>query len=121
MSLRLILVDDHPIVLDGLQQLLQRQPGFTVIAARSNPEGAPAGAGAERRGAPVLDGLQQLLQRQPDFTVIAACSNAEAATAAIRNERPDVLVLDLRMPGINGLEFLRQLADRGPSRQSGLA
>src|ERR1041384_3958037 len=72
MSLRLILVDDHPIVLDG---------------------------------------LQQLLQRQPDFNVIAACSNADDAMAAIRSERPDVLVLDLRMPGVNGLEFLRRLAD----------
>ena len=79
MSVRLILVDDHPIVLDG---------------------------------------LQQLLQRQPDFTVIAACSTADAARAAITRERPDVLVLDLRMPGVNGLEFLRQLADAGLSCKS---
>ena len=79
MSVRLILVDDHPIVLDG---------------------------------------LQQLLQRQPDFTVIAACPNADAAMAAIKKEKPDVLVLDLRMPGVNGLEFLRQLADAGHSCRS---
>ena len=76
MSVRLILVDDHPIVLDG---------------------------------------LQQLLQRQPDFTVLAACPNADAAMTAIAHEKPDVLVLDLRMPGVSGLAFLRQLADAGLS------
>ena len=74
MPVRLILVDDHPIVLQG---------------------------------------LQQLLQRQPDFTVAAACSNADDALAAIRRETPDVLVLDLRMPGTTGLHFMRRLADNG--------
>jgi DNA-binding NarL/FixJ family response regulator len=75
-SVRLILVDDHPIVLQG---------------------------------------LQQLLQRQPDFTVTAACQNADEALAAIQREPPDVLLLDLRMPGTTGLEFLRRLGDQGLS------
>jgi DNA-binding NarL/FixJ family response regulator len=59
----------------------------------------------------VLRGLQQLLAREQDFTIIAACASAGDALEAFERETPDVLVLDLRMPGIDGLGLLRQLAD----------
>src|SRR3954463_11575861 len=63
----------------------------------------------------VLGGLQQLFQRQPDITVTAACASADEAWTAITSEVPvpDVLVLDLRMPGTSGLAFLRRLSDAG--------
>ena len=61
----------------------------------------------------VLRGLQQLLEREGDFAVIAACSTVEQAIEAFQREAPDVLVLDLRMPGADGLSLLRQLADSG--------
>jgi len=57
----------------------------------------------------VLQGLQQLFERQADFTVSSICSNAETALRAVRASRPDVLVLDLRMPGRSGLDLLRDL------------
>jgi DNA-binding NarL/FixJ family response regulator len=57
----------------------------------------------------VLQGLQQLFERQPDFTVASTCSDAETALLAVRAHRPDVLVLDLRMPGRSGLDLLRDL------------
>src|SRR4051812_27377981 len=57
----------------------------------------------------VLQGLQQLFERQPDITVAASCSDAEGALQAVRLHRPDVLVLDLRMPGGSGLDLLRDL------------
>jgi DNA-binding NarL/FixJ family response regulator len=61
----------------------------------------------------VLGGLQQLFQRQPDVVVSAACSGADAALAAMKTGAPDVLVLDLRMPGMTGLQFLQRLSDEG--------
>jgi DNA-binding NarL/FixJ family response regulator len=58
----------------------------------------------------VLHGLQQLFVRQPDFEVVECCSNGDDAIEAVRRERPDVLVLDLRMPGRGGLDVLRVIA-----------
>jgi DNA-binding NarL/FixJ family response regulator len=61
----------------------------------------------------VLQGLQQLLDRESDFHVIAACANADTALEAFGRETPDVLVLDLRMRGADGLTMLRRLAESG--------
>jgi DNA-binding NarL/FixJ family response regulator len=57
----------------------------------------------------VLQGLQHLFARQDDFEVVACCSDADAAFEAVRTGGPDVLVLDLRMPGRDGLDLLRTL------------
>jgi DNA-binding NarL/FixJ family response regulator len=57
----------------------------------------------------VLQGLQHLFERHDDFTVVATCQDAESALAAVRDQRPDVMVLDLRMPGRDGLDVLRTL------------
>ncbi len=59
----------------------------------------------------VLHGLQQLLDRQEDLHVVACCRDAASALEAVRTHHPDVLVLDLRMPGESGLEVLRALAE----------
>jgi DNA-binding NarL/FixJ family response regulator len=58
----------------------------------------------------VLQGLQQLFERHADFEVVCCSSNGAAALADIRTHRPDVLVLDLRMPEMSGLDVLRTLA-----------
>jgi DNA-binding NarL/FixJ family response regulator len=58
----------------------------------------------------VLQGLQRLFEMQPDFDVVACCGGGDAALDSVRAERPDVLVLDLRMPGTNGLDVLRAIA-----------
>ena len=57
----------------------------------------------------VLSGLQQLFASSPDFTVVASCSRGEQALEALRAHEADVLLLDLRMPGLTGLEVLRKL------------
>jgi DNA-binding NarL/FixJ family response regulator len=58
----------------------------------------------------VLHGLQQLFERQGDFTILACCADGPAALDAVRAHHPDVLVLDLRMPGHSGIDVLRTIS-----------
>jgi len=65
----------------------------------------------------VLQGLQQLFERHDDFQVVASCPDGTAALAAVVEHQPDVLVMDLRMPGKSGLDVLRVLSSaRSSSR-----
>ncbi|AYH46117.1 hypothetical protein CDA09_22525 [Azoarcus sp. DN11] len=70
MSIEVMLVDDHPIVLDG---------------------------------------LSCLLRAEPDIEVVARCTDGGEALRLARNRHPDVIVLDLKMGGTDGLEVLRQV------------
>jgi DNA-binding NarL/FixJ family response regulator len=58
----------------------------------------------------VLDGLEQLFRLEPDISVVSRCRNADEALRALRAHVPDVLVLDLLMPGGGGLELLRAVS-----------
>jgi DNA-binding NarL/FixJ family response regulator len=60
----------------------------------------------------ILEALTELFDSEPDFTVLASCRTGEEALAALGDHTPDVLVLDLRMPGMGGLGVLRALANR---------
>ena len=65
----------------------------------------------------VLRGLEGLLQTEPDFKLVAQCDDGADALEAVRTHHPDVLLLDIRMPGKNGLEVLRELkAESSPTR-----
>ena len=61
------------------------------------------------------ESLAALLSTQPDFQVDGRAANGQEAMALIQQCHPDVLVLDLFMPGSDGFEVLRTL-DRGGSR-----
>ena len=58
----------------------------------------------------VLQGLQRLFESCPDFEVLRSCEDGEKALAAVRSLRPDILLLDLRMPGSDGLDVLRSIS-----------
>jgi DNA-binding NarL/FixJ family response regulator len=60
----------------------------------------------------VLDGLEQVLRLEPDFAIVERCVSAEAAIDAVVKHRPDVLLLDLAMPQMSGLDVLRELQRR---------
>ncbi len=65
----------------------------------------------------VLDGLAQLFSGERDIELVQRCTGGDEALAATRRERPDVLVLDVRMPGRSGLDVLRMLAEeKSPAR-----
>lgn len=72
MSITLVLVDDHPLILDG---------------------------------------LENLFRLEKDFKVLARCVDCEAALAALRKHKPDILILDIRMPGKGGLGVLQAMRD----------
>jgi DNA-binding NarL/FixJ family response regulator len=56
-------------------------------------------------------GLRGVLQEAPDVTVVAEATNGDDALAQIREHRPDVVVLDLDMPGKDGVEVAQTILD----------
>jgi DNA-binding NarL/FixJ family response regulator len=54
-------------------------------------------------------GLQLLLETQPDFHVVGLAGDGSEALIAARQLKPDIIVLDMLMPGMNGLETLRHM------------
>jgi len=57
----------------------------------------------------ILAGLVHLFANEPDFVIVASAKTGDEALVAVREFRPDVLVLDLRMPGKDGLDVLREI------------
>ena len=61
----------------------------------------------------VLTGLYHLLQEHPEFEVLDRCSSGADALIAVRRHRPDILILDLMMPLMDGLQVVRELHRSG--------
>jgi DNA-binding NarL/FixJ family response regulator len=70
MSIRLVLADDHPLILDA---------------------------------------LENLFRLETDFEVVARCRDGEEALATVRQQNPDLLLLDVRMPQLDGLQVLQEM------------
>ncbi|MDV6014359.1 response regulator transcription factor [Haloechinothrix sp. LS1_15] len=65
----------------------------------------------------VREGLRGMLETQPDLAVVAEAGSGEEALAACRAHRPDVVLMDLRMPGMDGVAATELLlAERPPPR-----
>lgn len=73
-AIRILIVDDHPVVRAGLTSMLGTQPGIQVVGS---------------------------------------ASSGREALALTGELVPDIMLLDLRMPGMNGIETMRAVANRG--------
>jgi len=63
----------------------------------------------------VRQGLRTLLELQEDIAVVGDVADGAEAVAAVRDQRPDVVLMDLVMPGTDGVEAIRQITDEYPA------
>ncbi|MFD1152037.1 response regulator, partial [Saccharothrix hoggarensis] len=57
----------------------------------------------------VREGLRALLDRAEDITVVGEAADAASGVAVVRRERPDVVLMDIRMPGGDGIAATRRI------------
>ncbi len=62
----------------------------------------------------VRSGLRRILRRKDGFVIVAECSDGDEVPAAVAEHRPDVVVMDLRMHRVDGIEATRRLAGEPP-------
>lgn len=66
----------------------------------------------------VRQGLRHLLESDPEFHVVGEAGDGVEAIHLLENLKPDVLVVDMMMPGLNGLEVLRQFKKISPATRA---
>jgi two-component system response regulator DevR len=62
----------------------------------------------------VREGLKAMLTAEPDFEIVGDAANAEQAFELLERLRPDVILLDVRLPGVSGIDFCRTVTERYP-------
>ena len=63
----------------------------------------------------VRSGFRRMLEQEPNLHIIAEADNGERAYALYVKEMPDVVVMDLSMPGMSGFEIIRRIVAREPT------
>src|SRR5690349_4491194 len=59
-------------------------------------------------------GFRMILEAEPDLTVVGEAGNGEEAVELARRHRPDVALMDIRMPGTDGIEATQRITAAGP-------
>jgi two-component system, NarL family, response regulator NreC len=65
----------------------------------------------------VRQGFRKILEGQPDWEVVGEVNNGRDAVREVASAKPDVVVLDIGMPLLNGIEATRQIVRRSPNTQ----
>ena len=65
----------------------------------------------------VRDGLKSFLSLSKEFKVLNTYRTAEEAANDIPIRKPDIVIMDISLPGMNGIECIRQIRDKTPSTQ----
>lgn len=63
-------------------------------------------------------GIRRLLEDMPDVSTVADAESSEQALALVKLHNPDVVILDMKMPGIDGWEVIRRLKQKKSSPQT---
>ena len=102
------------------------------MSSDSTPADAPAAEASQGQGAAgrrihirilvaddqplIRHGLGAMLQSQPDFTVVGEVSSGDDALHLARTLAPDVVLLDVRLQGLSGIDVMRELHATSPAR-----
>ena len=62
----------------------------------------------------ILDGIRVLVESENDFEVIGTAYTGEAAVLLAQKDKPDIILMDIRMPGIGGVEATRRILEENP-------
>jgi two-component system, NarL family, invasion response regulator UvrY len=89
-----------PAGVDSLGTLVERDPMIRVLIADDHPI--------------VREGIRRILERAPDVAVVAEAGDADGVLRVLDGARPDVLLLDVAMPGPGFLELLAAVGERAP-------
>lgn len=65
----------------------------------------------------VRSGLKQLLGQEPEMEVVGEATDGAQALAAVKALKPDVIILDIGMPGVSGLEAVSLIKEAAPATQ----
>ncbi len=66
----------------------------------------------------VREGIRALLQSQPDLNIVGEAASGREALKLVEEYRPDILITDLFMPGLDGLEVVRRVSEEFPETRS---
>ena len=59
------------------------------------------------------EGIINIIQKHTDHQILAVAENGEEGILAVEKEQPDLIISDIRMPGMSGLEMLQKIREKG--------